>query len=728
MKESERKARREKLNSVSMHDHAIATEQFDIYVARRERGHKTYINLATTCDQFYRNMQWDPAIKAEVEDAGRPALTLNIMFPTINAIHAESIKRRVDFRFKPNKPQYEDAAYAMTKLFKLELSRNHYNWIESQVVLDGLIQSRGYFDVRMNFEDNINGELSITTRDPLEVIPDPDAKEYDPNTWKDVITTTWLSLEDIEAMYGKNKADQLKYLIASGGIFMMDSIDFDDPPSNIFGGDESMRYTRDVMESERRTIRSARVIERQHRKMRRIPTFVDPVTGDSKPAPDGWNDKKIAAFAQKMGLEVITRVKQQIRWTVTCDHVVLHDDWSPYDEFTIVPFFPFFRRGRPMGIAELLISPQEQLNKSESQQLHIVNSTANGGWMVEENSLVNMEPDELEKKGSKTGIVVEYRRGTTMPEKIQPNQIPTGLDRLSSRAAQYIQQISGINPAMLGSEKREISGVALDKKIGASERLMDVPMDSLERTRMILGRVATGMIQRFYTDERVYYLTDEDDPASQPEELAINREERGTIVNDITLAKFGMTIATSPSRDTMDEMTFAELVTLREIGVMVPDDEIIMVSNHPRRRELAKRVRLDLGIDRTPEQEEAIALQNELAMMEAQKQLELLDAQIAEKMANAQLAAAKAGVAGAQPDMDLQKLMSDREMRQREIDLRERLAQMSKDAKDHALETSSATKLALSMLQSDDKKRADDVKLRIAQQKERTAPKKAKEK
>ena len=199
-----------------------------------------------------------------------------------------------------------------------------------------------------------------------------------------------------------------------------------------------------------------------------------------------------------------------------------------------------------------------------------------------------------------------------------------------------------------------------------------------------------------------------------------NKAERGTIVNDITLGKYGATITTSPSRDTMDDISFAELANLRKIGVMVPDDEIVMVSSHPRRRELAKRMRMDMGIDPTPEQQEAAAIQNEIAMLEAQKQLQLLDAQIAEKTANAQLTMAKAGAAAAAPDLQLQTLMSDREMREKEIALRERLAQMSKDAKDKALETSSATKLSITMLQSADKQRADDLKDRQAAAKERT--------
>ena len=69
--------------------------------------------------------------------------------------------------------------------------------------------------------------------------------------------------------------------------------------------------------------------------------------------------------------------------TVTADDVVLDDDWSIYRSFTIVPFFPYFRRGNPFGPVDNLIDPQNLLNKTSSQELHIVNTTANSGWVIQ---------------------------------------------------------------------------------------------------------------------------------------------------------------------------------------------------------------------------------------------------------------------------------------------------------------------------------------------------------
>ena len=183
-----------------------------------------------------------------------------------------------------------------------------------------------------------------------------------------------------------------------------------------------------------------------------------------RPVPENWSAAKTKKFAKQYDLDLYSKMKKRVRWTVTCDKVVLFDDWSPYDEFTIVPYFAYFRRGRPFGMVRNLLSPQEQLNKVASQELHIVNTTANSGWLVESGSLTSMQVEDLEEHGAETGLVLEYNRGSTPPGKIQPNQIPTGLDRISLKAANNIKEISGINDSMLGTDSAEVSGVAIQAK------------------------------------------------------------------------------------------------------------------------------------------------------------------------------------------------------------------------------------------------------------------------
>ncbi|MGB2147898.1 MAG: hypothetical protein ACPHZ7_13200, partial [Vibrio toranzoniae] len=262
--------------------------------------------------------------------------------------------------------------------------------------------------------------------------------------------------------------------------------------------------------------------------------FVDPETGDQRQAPDDWSETKNKKFAKQYKLTLISKVIRKVRWTVTCDKVVLHDDWSPYNQFTIIPFFCYFRRGRPFGIVRNLLSPQEQLNKIASQELHIVNTTANSGWMVESGSLVGMTADDLEEHGAETGLVLEYARGTNPPQKIQANQIPTGLDRISQKAALNIKSISGVNDSMLGTDSAEVSGIAIQAKQNRGAIMIQVPLDNLRKSRQYLAESILNLIQTFYTEQRVIQVTNEEDPLKPREPMVINEQTpEGQIINDL---------------------------------------------------------------------------------------------------------------------------------------------------------------------------------------------------
>lgn len=623
----------------------LASENWRAYERARDNGHLDYVDRARKYNDYYLGDQWDKTVKAELEAVGRPALTINEILPKINTVMGEQTTRRVDFVYKPAKDGKQETADAMTKLALNVTNANKLEWVESQVFGDGLIQDRGYYDVRMDFTNNIQGDLAIISEDPLNILLDPDAKEYDPKTWKSVIKTKWFSVDDIKLLYGEEHAAKLRYLAYSGPTYGPDSAEV---RGDTFGGGEgdvkSILQDGTFSEDEENAIRRVRVIERQHRRLNMRKHFVDPATGETKAVPDDWKTEKVQEFARQLGLEVIKRLESRIRWTVTADTAVCHDAWSPYRTFTIIPYFPFFRRGRPIGLVKNLISPQDSLNKLCSQELHVVNTTANSGWKVQTGSLSTLTPDELERHGAKTGLVLEYNRGFDAPEKIEPNQIPTGLDRLSSKAELHMKSISGVNDAMLGTEKSEVSGVAINAKRAQGMVQFEVPLDNLRFSRQMLGEKCMEIFQDFYTESRVFQIIDYKDPERKPEDVAINQPTpAGEIINDFTLGEYSLVLSVTPSRDTFDDNQFAEAIGLREIGVQIPDDVIVEYSHLSKKAELAERIRQAMGIGKlTPEQQQQQQIEQEIQMRSIIAEISAIEGKAASLMSQAELNKTKA--------------------------------------------------------------------------------------
>ena len=685
-----------------------ANENWKAYERSRDAGHLDYIDLAKKCERFYRGggEQWDQADRLALEAEGRPALEINMILSTVNTLIGEQSSTRADIVYKPRKDATEETADVLTQLALQIQDNNSYEFVESQVFADGIIQDRGYFDIRLDFSDHIEGEIRITAEDPLSILPDPTAKDYDPKTWKEVIKTKWMTLDDIELQYSKAKRDSLENFISSvDSSYGVDSIRFEESTY----GDSSGWFN--IVESENH-LKKARVVERQHRKLSMQNFFVDSVTGDMRAVPDNWDEERLKKVSEKAEVHIMQKVVSRIRWTASIDGFLLHDDWSPYQNFTIVPFFPYFRRGKPFGVVRNLISPQEQLNKLESQELHIINTTANSGWVVEAGSLTNMDEDELAERGAETGLVLVHGRNRLQPSKIPPNQVPTGIDRAAGKAAGSIRNISGIGEGLMDTGSSEVSGVALKQKRQSGMVQLQVPFDNLSRSRRVLAERILELVQRFYTETRVFQVINFKDPRQTSEEVVINGINAvGQVINDVTLGEYETIVSSTPARDSYMDSQFAEALSLRDVGVEIPDDVVIENSNIQNKKEIADRVRQAQGLAEPTEQEMQMAqFQQEIMMQQMQLGVAELENKVLKLQSEAALNNSKVGEGegrlefdtakfGTEVQLEMQKLQQQWAERMADLKSKMDLAQIHTTANAEQTQYTTASKRATSELQ-----------------------------
>ncbi|GIV03800.1 MAG: hypothetical protein KatS3mg015_2630 [Fimbriimonadales bacterium] len=611
---------------------ALANEVWSRYAWLRDNGHLDYVKKASKCEDFFVGLQWDPNDLALLRSYRRPALTINKIISTVSNVLGEQIFNRTSIAFKPrNEGATSEVADALTKVFMQISDNNQLDWVRSDVFADGIIGSRGFFDVRLDFTDSLRGEVRIEQLNPKNVLIDADADEYDPDKWGDVIITKWMSPDQIELLYNKADADLLRGRQDSYFPYGYDSIDRD---RDRFGHPRSM-YTYNTGPDSGNNTRNIRVLERQWRKLDRVLHFVDVGTGDTRMVPPDWDQERIQQYlAQNPHLALTKKLIQRIRWTVVADNVVLHDDWSPYKHFTVVPYFPYFRRGRTVGLVENLIGPQELLNKVSSQELHVVNTTANSGWKVKRNALQNMSIAELEQRGAQTGLVLELD-DLANAEKIQPNQTPTGLDRISYKAEEHIKTISGVSDYMQGFAREDVAAKSvLTNKQSGQANLAKV-MDNMNRTDFILARNVLDIVQEYYTEQRLIYITT-DRLTNTTEQLVVNQPTpEGTIINDLTLGEYAVVVTNQPERDTFEETQFDQAVRLRiEAGVQIPDKYIIQSSRLKDKAEIIKELE---GDKNSPEAQAAARLKQRASEAEVIK----LEAEALQKQSDAQLKAAK---------------------------------------------------------------------------------------
>ena len=161
---------------------ALATQVWNRYTWLRDNGHLDYVKKAAKCEDFFAGLQWDQNDLALLKAQRRPALTINKIISTISNVMGEQIFNRTDIAFRPrNEGATSEVADALTKVFMQVADNNQLSWTRSDVFTDGVVTSRGFFDVRLNFTDSLRGEVRIEQLNPKNVLIDADADEYDPD-------------------------------------------------------------------------------------------------------------------------------------------------------------------------------------------------------------------------------------------------------------------------------------------------------------------------------------------------------------------------------------------------------------------------------------------------------------------------------------------------------------------------------------------------------------------
>lgn len=610
------------------------TDHWKAYVNARDRGHTRFVEEMEEAERFFIGEQWNPAEKKKLGD--RPALTVNMILATMATAFGQMLENYTEVSFFSKDSRYDALSKVLGAVTKGIYQDNRIRWLDMDMAMDGFIGGRGYLDVRMGFKENLRGDVVVTKPDPRDILLDPEARTPLPDGWKEVFSTRWLTLDEIEAMYGKAKAKALRSRPMSSFPDTYDAIQASDMPGVIGGEDANYNLSVPPSSYEDTIPRRFRIVERQYKKLDSQEHFVDVGTGETRPVPATWDEERVfrvmqAAALHGVQLSTIRRLAERIRMTVVAADVMLYDDWSPYPCFTIVPYFPYFRLGKTLGPVQSLLDLQRATNKTISQTLHVINTTANSGWIAKRGSIVNMTIDELERRGAETGLILEVDEVDNV-KKIQPNNIPQGLDRITNQLSEWTKYVAGIPDSMRGFDRADVAAKATVANQKAGAISLAVPFESLVRTRHYLAEIILKMVQHFYTEPRMKRVAP-DALNKDPQTVAVNQPgPHGQILNDLTLGEYGVSVEFIPPHEAREQTQFARVIELLKAGVPIPNWAILAVSG----LEDKERIMDDMDASAQAQSEQS---QVEMGKTQAETQRAQADAQ--SKAAQAQLLQAR---------------------------------------------------------------------------------------
>lgn len=342
--------------------------------------------------------------------------------------------------------------------------------------------------------------------------------------------------------------------------------------------------------------------------------LVDTQTGESIEWRSNDEDRLKQFLQLYPQVTVLDQEIPTVRLAIIIQGKVMYDGPNPIgiDNYPFVPVFAYYNPQMPyfpwriQGVVRGLRDAQYLYNRRRAIELDILESQINSGWIYKEDALIN--PKDVFLSGQGRGLALKSEAQMTDVQQIQAPQIPPSMIQLSELLAREVMEISGVNEELLGSAIDDKAGILSMLRQGAGLTTLQGLFDNLDHAQKLLGRLMIDIVQANFTPGKIQKILEGQQPMPQFYNKAFG--------------KYNAVVEEGLNTTTQKQMQFAQLLQLRELGVPVPNDELIEACTLQNKKELIEKI-----------------TQNERAQAEMQQMQ--VQAQIEEQIARTNLAKAR---------------------------------------------------------------------------------------
>lgn len=563
------------------------TAKFHKWFMEAEAGHSDNRAQAKKDEAFYLGDQWSAEDKAKLKKENRPALTFNEIFPIVNLVSGFQRQNRSDIIAYNVKGGTREIGEIITRLIKNIMYHSEGHYESSRQFDDGIIGGEGYLVLDVNYtKDLINGDLVISREKAENILPDPNHKKYDMSDGLYVFILDWVEKDRLKALFPKKSTEFENITISQRDVYKV-TRSYDYTPAQ--GGTEVITTN---IEEERWLTKKCwwRSFERVEFILRPDGKFEDITKSNAAEIKKLMDD---IPDSQK-----IARVVEKLHYTVVVGSIELENIDEPLGGVTmypVVPFYAYWRDRHKFGIIRNLRDPQQEKNKRYSQLLHILNTTAHSGWLIEEKSVTNII--DYKQFGSTPGITLTYKHGFAKPEQLTPKHASEGHAVASQMGSDELKVISGVNADLLGyaqSKSQVESGIAMARRQQQGIVILQSVMDNFNRSQIYLGKLLLEYIQKSgtYSEEEMISIVKDD---GTTEDVTINEgvpegDAVKEVKNNVTVGKYGVMIGQGPLNVTTRIANLMYLVEAAKSGVPIPGDVLIEASDLPNKEKIKQRI------------------------------------------------------------------------------------------------------------------------------------------
>lgn len=604
-----------------------------------------------TCEAYYDGLQLRPDVVEAMEERGQPVIINNLIKPTIDGVLGMEAKARTDWQVRAD----DEQGALVNEFLNERLCEAARMANADRAIADAFARQVkggiGFIEVRKN-DDPFADPFIVEEIDWANMHWDFRSRRPDFKDCRYMVCERWMDEDEAELVAPKHM-DILRASI--NGMLTRTPEQLGDLSPNLVSALNTVRST-NLTESEwldfdRKRVRIFDVYYRRPQYGKVM------ISGEQKVLFNPQNPLHMR-LAKAGHVQVVdSRFYRMYRALFAGIHMIHHGP-SPYphNEFPWVPFVGF-REGRsriPYGLIRGMLSPQNEVNFRRSMLT----------WLLKARRIV-MDADATKMSDRELHAAVARVDGIIKLDPARKNKDASAF-RIESEiniaaqqfqvmqdAEQQIQSVAGVYNAMLGRNDGAQSGLAINSLVEQGSVTLSELFDNYRFAKQQTGELLLALVAEDIGNEQKKVQIYVNDHMRKPKELVINEEtETGEVNNKVTLLGKHVVLADIQStpgyRAQMLERLMALAQTLPDNLKVVLLEDIIDLSELPRRGELLKKLRRAMGVGVEPDKMDEAERQEYMAKQQ-QEQIKL-----AVEMALQQAAAREATARAAKTEAEAQ--------------------------------------------------------------------------
>ena len=352
--------------------------------------------------------------------------------------------------------------------------------------------------------------------------------------------------------------------------------------------------------------------------------LVDENTGESR-VWDGDKEDDIeldGILAENPQFKLVKAYKQTVELNIIVGGVLVYEGPDPtgLDDF---PFVTVIAYHEPLidtyelkiqGIVRSVRDAQRQYNRRHSQIIDIMESIINTGWIHKNGAVV--DPDMLFQAGQGRNVVVNEDFDVNADiRQMSPPQIPNGYLAYQGIMDENIMEIPGGSEELLGlssTGESQVSGRLAEVRSSNGLKGNRGLFDNYEYAQKLFGNLVLQAIQKNFTPGKV--------------ERIINKQPTEEFFSE-GFDQYDCMIKSTVKTQTQREAYYFQLLQMRQIGIPIPDDELISAVPLQGKTDLLKKMQ-----EMEQQKQEAAKIE----MEDKQRQNRLIESEIEQKIALSQ--------------------------------------------------------------------------------------------